>query len=74
MIGSRVVYHCAGINFIKLWQKVNGKKRKVARKFFEAFFGIQQKFCTNFIQKYFVKWHFCHLRKKSGASHKKSRG
>ncbi len=53
-----------GINVIKLWQKVNGKKRKVTNKFFEAFFGEQQKIFTNFIWQCFSKWLFCHSREK----------
>jgi hypothetical protein len=51
--------------FIKLWQKANGEKRKVTSKFFEAFFGAQQKVCMNFVQKCFVKWLFCHSREKA---------
>jgi hypothetical protein len=32
-----------GVNLIKLWEKANGEKCKVACKFFRAFFDVQQK-------------------------------
>jgi len=57
----------SGVNFIKLW-----KKRKVPSKFFEAFFGIQQKILTNFVRKCFGKMAFLSFAQKSRASGKKA--
>ncbi len=55
-----------GINFIKLCQKANGKKRKVASKLQVRKHDNQRKFCMKmFCEMAFLKRLFCHLSEKA---------
>ncbi len=55
-----------GINFIKLWQKANGEKHKVASKLQLRKHDNQRKFCMKmFCEMAFLKQLFCHLSKKA---------